>query len=159
MSDLRDKISCYREEVRVGEFSHDPELINEAPLMKVIFIISKINNLINCYIRLKKDMVKSSYFLIENVIYNDLRNDQNDSSLLSNLCVLFSIYLIVILIVIFILIIRQIVKWANEKKIGHFETGNMQITRFIDLNIRLGFPYLYKHLGGCEHLLIFTSIK
>ena len=38
LSDLRDKISCYREEVRVGEFSEEPELINEAPLMKVIHI-------------------------------------------------------------------------------------------------------------------------
>lgn len=35
----------------------------------------------------------------------------------------------------------------------------METTKFIDLSLKLGFPYLYTHLGDCEHLLIFTSLK
>lgn len=35
----------------------------------------------------------------------------------------------------------------------------MEDSRFIDLSIRLGFPYLYKHVGNCEHLIVFTSVK
>ena len=35
----------------------------------------------------------------------------------------------------------------------------METTKFIDLNIRLGFPYLYNHLGNCEHVFVFTGVK
>ena len=55
--------------------------------------------------------------------------------------------------------IRPVLKWAQEKSIGHFTTQLMQNTEFMDLKIRLGFPYLYKHVGNCEHLVIFTSVR
>lgn len=35
----------------------------------------------------------------------------------------------------------------------------MEDTKFIDLNIKIGFPYLFNHLGNCEHLVIFTGLK
>ena len=35
----------------------------------------------------------------------------------------------------------------------------MEETQWIDLNIQLGYPYLYNHVGNCEHLVIFQNIK
>ena len=50
-------------------------------------------------------------------------------------------------------------RWAKEKHIATFKSERMETTKFIDLTIKLGFPYLYTHLGECEHLLLFTSLK
>jgi hypothetical protein len=61
LTELKDKLSCFRNEIRVGEFSQNPDQIKEAPLMK--------------------DLIKSSFFFIENVVYNDLRNDNTDCSM------------------------------------------------------------------------------
>lgn len=58
LAELKDKISCFREEIRIGEFSEDPEKIVEAPAIK--------------------DLIKSGYFLIENVLYEDTRWGQTD---------------------------------------------------------------------------------
>ena len=52
-----------------------------------------------------------------------------------------------------------VVKWGIEHKTGNFKTERMEHSRFIDLSIKLGFPYLYKHIGNCEHLIVFTSVK
>lgn len=35
----------------------------------------------------------------------------------------------------------------------------MEDTRFVDLTIKVGFPYLYCHQGDCEHLVIITDIR
>jgi snRNA-activating protein complex subunit 3 len=35
----------------------------------------------------------------------------------------------------------------------------MEETQWIDLNVQLGYPYLYNHVGNCEHLVIFQNIK
>lgn len=114
LSDLKDKIVCVKSEIRVGEFSEDPDAVKAAPKLS--------------------EIIESGYFFIENVLYNDTRNGRNDCSV-------------------------PVVKWAKEKKIGEFKTASMESTKFVDLNIRLGFPYLYRHLGNCEHLIVFTSIK
>ncbi|CAF0843034.1 unnamed protein product [Brachionus calyciflorus] len=114
LCELKDKITCHRDEIRIGEFSEDPESVKSAPSMK--------------------DFIKSGYFFIENCLYNDMRNENNDIS-------------------------EVVRKWGEEKKIGTFESKTMENTKFIDLNIKIGFPYLYTHLGNCEHLLIFTSVK
>jgi len=53
----------------------------------------------------------------------------------------------------------QVKQWAEEKKIANFKAERMESTKFIDLSVKLGFPYLYTHLGDCEHLLLFTSLK
>jgi snRNA-activating protein complex subunit 3 len=61
LTELKDKITCFKNEIRVGEFSQDPDKIKDAPLMK--------------------DLIQSSFFFIENVFYNDLRNYNTDCSL------------------------------------------------------------------------------
>ena len=35
----------------------------------------------------------------------------------------------------------------------------MEETRFEDLTIQLGYPYLYFHQGNCEHLLVFKDVR
>lgn len=35
----------------------------------------------------------------------------------------------------------------------------MEDTRFLDLKVKVGFPYLYCHQGDCEHLVIITDIR
>lgn len=35
----------------------------------------------------------------------------------------------------------------------------MEDTRFVDLKVKVGFPYLYCHQGDCEHLVIITDIR
>ena len=57
---------------------------------------------------------------------------------------------------------RPILKWAREN--GHesypdFQTAKMEDTKFLDLNVQLGVPYLYQHQGNCEHIIIFTDIR
>jgi snRNA-activating protein complex subunit 3 len=114
LSDLKDKITCFRDEVRIGEMSaHPDELLNKPKL---------------------KDIVKSGYFFIENTFYNDYRNGNNDCS-------------------------NEPIEWAQKIKFGNLLKRDMNETKFIDLNFRIDFPYLYCHLGNCEHLILFTSIK
>lgn len=35
LHELKDKISCFRDEIKVGEFSHDPDQIKNVPVLKV----------------------------------------------------------------------------------------------------------------------------
>ena len=49
---------------------------------------------------------------------------------------------------------------ANHKRpMGPFEHSTMDDATFLDLNIRLGFPYVFIHLGNCEHLVVFTDVR
>ncbi|XP_027197944.1 proximal sequence element A Pbp49 [Dermatophagoides pteronyssinus] len=48
---------------------------------------------------------------------------------------------------------------SSSKKSTGFTKKSMNETRFEDLNIRLGYPYLYIHRNNCEHLLVFTDIR
>ncbi|KAA6371625.1 MAG: putative snRNA transcription factor, partial [Streblomastix strix] len=84
---------------------------------------------------------RSGFFLIENTFYNDLRNANNiDYS-------------------------KNIRDWTDEKKryttpgIGILNSRKMEETTFIDLNIRIGQPYLYVHQGNCEHNIVFTEVR
>ena len=57
---------------------------------------------------------------------------------------------------------RPILKWAREKdheSYPDFQTAKMEDTKFLDLNVQLGVPYLYQHQGNCEHIIIFTDIR
>ncbi|KAG7165822.1 snRNA-activating protein complex subunit 3-like [Homarus americanus] len=38
-------------------------------------------------------------------------------------------------------------------------TKCMQETTFLDLELRLGYPYVYLHLGNCEHIITFTDVR
>ncbi len=101
-------------------------------------------------------MIKSGYFFIENTIFNDLRfNNYDCSEYYKNLLFHSNNYVSTDMLVTF----RPVIAWARENKIDLIDSKSMEDTRFIDLTIRLGFPYLFTHLGNCEHLIIFTSVK
>lgn len=82
-----------------------------------------------------RDIYPSGCFFIENTFYNDFRAagsiDYSD----------------------------PIIEWAKKKRLSDFKKADMSETRFIDLDIRLGQPYLYLHQGSCEHLFIFTDVR
>uniref|UniRef100_T1IWR8 snRNA-activating protein complex subunit 3 n=1 Tax=Strigamia maritima TaxID=126957 RepID=T1IWR8_STRMM len=85
-----------------------------------------------------KDIYTSGLFYINGTLYDDMRNPQSRANS------------------------GAIVEWANQypdMEIGPFETKLMEETRFIDLKVRLGYPYLYQHQGDCEHLLVFQDIR
>lgn len=53
-------------------------------------------------------------------------------------------------------------RWAKEKpemKLGPFENRDMAECKIADLEIRLGFPYVFMHLGSCEHLVTFLDAR
>lgn len=76
---------------------------------------------------------KGGFFLIENAFYCDTRHEG--------------------------LSIQPIIQWTKEKNIGDFEVKSMHETKFSDLTIQLGFPYLYMHKENCEHLITFSDIR
>lgn len=50
-------------------------------------------------------------------------------------------------------------RWAKDKKLDLYATEQMEQTKFSSIKFRLGYPYLYKHQGSCEHLIIFTDAR
>ncbi|CAG2158360.1 unnamed protein product [Oppiella nova] len=106
--------------------------------------VSDISNASDCSANPKSalsqtaaDVYKSGLFFINNIFYNDMRNQLNrDYS-------------------------EPIVEWARspERGIGPFKTSRMDETKFSDLEIQLGYPYLYQHQGDCEHILVFSDIR
>jgi len=82
-----------------------------------------------------RDIYPSGCFFIENTFYNDFRTPGSiDYS-------------------------EPIVEWAKKKQLSDFKQADMAETRFIDLDIRLGQPYVYLHQGNCEHFFIFTDVR
>lgn len=50
--------------------------------------------------------------------------------------------------------------WAKKHdNIGELKTDSMENIMFKDLNVRLGYPYLYQHYGNCEHLFTISDIR
>lgn len=96
------------------------------------------------------ELFKSSFLLIEDTFYNDLRDPSNTD------------------------LSATILAWAEEpvsvvgedgrmkkvsRGIGPFHRKSMEETKFDDLTIRLGYPYLYCHQGNCEHLFTISDIR
>ena len=57
---------------------------------------------------------------------------------------------------------RVIEEWSKshpELRLGPFKHAPMESTRLSDLKIRLGFPYVYIHLGSCEHVITFMDAR
>ncbi|XP_076335950.1 proximal sequence element A Pbp49 isoform X1 [Tachypleus tridentatus] len=83
-----------------------------------------------------EDLYKSGFFYINGVFYNDMRNTGNrDYS-------------------------RQIRAWAETVEgVGPFTSKNMEDCQFMDLDLRLGYPYVYVHQGFCEHLIVFSDLR
>lgn len=88
-----------------------------------------------------KDICPSGFIFIEGVFYNDRRHElSRDYS-------------------------KVIMDWTNRKhggqlpRYGVCNSKRMEVTRFEDLAIKLGYPYVYVHQGNCEHLLIFRDLR
>lgn len=85
-----------------------------------------------------KNFFKSGMFYFGNTFYCDFRfNTNKDYS-------------------------EVIAKWALENpqmNLGPFQRKSMADTKIEDLEIRLGFPYVYMHIGGCEHLIVFLDAR
>ncbi|XP_004347455.1 hypothetical protein CAOG_04708 [Capsaspora owczarzaki ATCC 30864] len=85
----------------------------------------------------------SSYFFIEGVFFNDMRDPA---------AVDYS---------------RSVLDWINEPGkmrathtgLGNFAAASMHDVRFEDLTIRLGQPYLYCHQGDCEHVITVRDMR
>lgn len=39
------------------------------------------------------------------------------------------------------------------------QVKDISSVKVIDMNLRLGQPYVYQHQGSCEHLVIFTDLR
>jgi snRNA-activating protein complex subunit 3 len=82
-----------------------------------------------------QDVYKSGFIFIEDTFYNDHRDPANlDYS-------------------------HVIREWAASHKLGPFQTALMENTKFEDLTVRLGYPYVYQHQGSCEHLIVFSDVR
>nr|XP_056722660.1 snRNA-activating protein complex subunit 3-like [Euleptes europaea] len=86
---------------------------------------------------ISKDLYKSAFFYFEGIFYNDMRYPEcRDLS-------------------------RTITEWAESRERGYtnLQAANMEDYTFNNLNIKVGFPYLYCHQGECEHIVIITDIR
>ncbi|XP_078039360.1 proximal sequence element A Pbp49 [Augochlora pura] len=83
-----------------------------------------------------KDVYKSGFFFIEDTFYNDTRCPENiDYS-------------------------KVIIEWAQRRpSLGPFKTAKMEECRIDSLFLRFGFPWVYKHQGECEHLIVFSDAR
>lgn len=50
-------------------------------------------------------------------------------------------------------------KWASERGIFLGETVSMKDMKVEDLELRFGYPYVFKHQGLCEHLIILSDAR
>uniref|UniRef100_A0A8D0DMI8 snRNA-activating protein complex subunit 3 n=1 Tax=Salvator merianae TaxID=96440 RepID=A0A8D0DMI8_SALMN len=84
-----------------------------------------------------QDLYKSAFFYFEGIFYNDRRYPEcQDLS-------------------------RTVIEWAESHDRGYtnLQTAKMEDYTFNDLNIKIGFPYLYCHQGDCEHIVIIAGIR
>ncbi|KAM4583695.1 snRNA-activating protein complex subunit 3 [Odontesthes bonariensis] len=84
---------------------------------------------------ISKDHYKSAFFFLEGVFYNDMRFPEcQDISITT-------------------------IEWAKSHNFPSYSQAKMEDTRFEDLTVKVGFPYLYCHQGDCEHLVIITDVR
>ncbi|MBZ3887915.1 snRNA-activating protein complex subunit 3 [Sciurus carolinensis] len=154
LTELRDSICCVSDLQIGGEFSNTPDQAPEhiskdretwVPLEKEqsdklaahrIFIAYLSKIFLPFSIR-AQDLYKSAFFYFEGTFYNDKRYPEcRDLS-------------------------RTIIEWSesHDRGYGKFQTARMEDFTFNDLNIKLGFPYLYCHQGDCEHVVVITDIR
>lgn len=75
------------------------------------------------------------FFFITDTFYNDYRATSTDNS-------------------------AEIREWMERQKdFDQMQVKSMDDTRFSDLNLRVGFPQLYRHNVDCEHVISFTDIR
>uniref|UniRef100_A0AAZ3SKF8 snRNA-activating protein complex subunit 3 n=1 Tax=Oncorhynchus tshawytscha TaxID=74940 RepID=A0AAZ3SKF8_ONCTS len=84
---------------------------------------------------ISKDHFKSAFFYFEGVFYNDMRHPEcQDMS-------------------------ETTIDWAKTRDFPTFHKAKMEDTRFYDLKVKVGYPYLFCHQGDCEHVVIITDIR
>lgn len=84
-----------------------------------------------------RHMRHSAFIFIENVFYNDLRDPgAMDYSKL---------------------IRPWLAKYGDSR--AEPATADMATARLEDLSLRLNYPYLYRHQGDCEHILVFKDAR
>uniref|UniRef100_A0A665XCX1 snRNA-activating protein complex subunit 3 n=1 Tax=Echeneis naucrates TaxID=173247 RepID=A0A665XCX1_ECHNA len=84
---------------------------------------------------ISKDHFKSAFFFFEGVFYIDMRFPEcQDISMTT-------------------------IEWAKTHNFPTYSQAKMEDTRFVDLKVKVGFPYLYCHQGDCEHLVIITDVR
>jgi snRNA-activating protein complex subunit 3 len=54
---------------------------------------------------------------------------------------------------------RTTIDWAKTRDFPTFHQAKMEDTRFYDLKVKVGYPYLFCHQGDCEHVVIITDIR
>ena len=60
---------------------------------------------------------------------------------------------------------RVIIEWARQPErfavpgLGLLKSSKMKETTFENLELRLGYPYLFCHQGNCEHIVIFKDMR
>lgn len=75
------------------------------------------------------------FFFITDTFYNDLRVSNTDYSV-------------------------EIREWmGRQSDFGPVQVKSMEETKFEDLNVRVGFPQLFRHYVNCEHIISFTDIR
>ncbi|XP_060914049.1 snRNA-activating protein complex subunit 3 [Labrus mixtus] len=84
---------------------------------------------------ISKDHFKSAFFFFEGVFYNDMRFPECQD------------------------ISTTTIEWAKARNFPPYSQAKMEDTRFADLKVKVGFPYLYCHQGDCEHLVIITDVR
>ena len=85
-----------------------------------------------------KELIPSGMFFIEDTFYCDLRDPLSKDYG------------------------EWIEKWVSEnpeRQLGPFQHKSMEDIMFEDLEIRFGLPYVYLHLGSCEHLISFIDAR
>ena len=48
---------------------------------------------------------------------------------------------------------------SSHSHAGSLTTKKMEDTCVKDLEFRLGYPYVFVHLGNCEHLVVFVDVR
>ena len=89
--------------------------------------------------RRAKEVYKSGFFYINGCFYNDMRRPAECSDYSE--------------------VIRTWAAANRKRGIGPFRTALMEETAVKDLEVRLGYPYVYVHQGEHEHLFTFNDIR
>lgn len=54
---------------------------------------------------------------------------------------------------------ESIREYGEKNGIVFGETRSMEQSFFIDLQLKLGHPYVYRHQGICEHIIVFKNAR
>jgi hypothetical protein len=113
LAQIRDAIECVSDEQILGEYSDNPDQI-------------QING------QRAGDVNTAACFIIESIIYDDLRRTD----------------------------VRLSEKILEQTNTTYSQGNTMETTRLNELqSIQLGKPYIYLHQTNCEHVIVFSELK